>query len=246
MGRSRDMARTKGRDSKRRCDSSSANHNPDWRSITDEKKKYAAYLCSREWSVRREAVRKRCDGRCERCKILPMQAVHHLSYANKYDEPLEDLQAICQACHDFTHSKSDFDPIANKRFIRWLTIGWKKDIPWYGPGWRQEFPKGAFEYPSIAVAFQAWVSFRFCDLGQQSAFREEFWKDPNGEFVTEDGYFCPTQAELLFHQSCGSAERSFMSWLSWNCPTEHPEGNREAFNKCLECAEKLLEAKGKA
>lgn len=82
----------------------------DWRLIEDDREKYAAYLCSREWAERREAVRKRSGGMCERCGVLPMDSCHHVTYARKYNEPLEDLQAICQSCHDFTHGKNDFDP----------------------------------------------------------------------------------------------------------------------------------------
>lgn len=82
----------------------------DWREIKDEKEKYAAYLCSREWSEKKEAVRKRAGGRCERCLIYDMDAVHHLNYLRKYNELLSDLQAICNACHDFTHGKCQGDP----------------------------------------------------------------------------------------------------------------------------------------
>jgi hypothetical protein len=40
-----------------------------------------------------------------------MECVHHLTYARKYRERLEDLAGWCNACHDFTHGKSDEDPI---------------------------------------------------------------------------------------------------------------------------------------
>ena len=85
-------------------------HLADWRSIADDKEKYQAYLCSREWAEKREAIRERAGGKCERCRTLPMDAVHHLTYARKYNEDLADLQAICSACHEFTHGKSDVDP----------------------------------------------------------------------------------------------------------------------------------------
>ncbi len=78
---------------------------------TSDAEKYQHYLCSREWWVRREAVRERCKGICERCKEWPMTSVHHLTNARKYDEPLEDLQALCDGCHAFTHGKSDVDPM---------------------------------------------------------------------------------------------------------------------------------------
>ena len=82
----------------------------DWRDIKNDREKYAAYLCSREWSVIREAVRKRSGGVCERCFRNPMNAAHHLTYVRKYAERPEDLQAICIPCHEFTHGKSDTDP----------------------------------------------------------------------------------------------------------------------------------------
>jgi hypothetical protein len=71
---------------------------------------YKTYLASREWAVRREAVRKRSSGSCERCWDAPMTATHHRTYANIGAEPLEDLQAVCGPCHTFLSGKSDHDP----------------------------------------------------------------------------------------------------------------------------------------
>lgn len=71
---------------------------------------YKTYLASREWALRREAVRQRSGNRCERCKNGPQDAVHHLTYANVGNEPLEDLQAICDPCHEYLSGKNDFDP----------------------------------------------------------------------------------------------------------------------------------------
>ena len=93
-----------------------------WQDIEDDKEKYQAYLASREWCEKREAVRERAGNKCERCCLLPMDACHHLTYARKYNERLEDLQAICTPCHEFTHGKSDFDPFANRNFIEWASF----------------------------------------------------------------------------------------------------------------------------
>lgn len=106
--------------------------NSDWRSIENEKEKYAAYLCSREWAVLKETVKERSGGVCERCKVLPGDAVHHLNYERKYNEAIDDLQHNCKACHEFTHAKSDFDPSANAAILRWLLSvksAGKKPIP---------------------------------------------------------------------------------------------------------------------
>jgi hypothetical protein len=77
-----------------------------------ERERYQRYLTSREWAEKRWAVMARSGGRCERCRINQADAVHHLTYIRKYQEQLDDLQAICEPCHEFTHGKSDHDPLA--------------------------------------------------------------------------------------------------------------------------------------
>lgn len=82
-----------------------------WEHGPDSKEKYNLYLASREWNVLRELVAVRSDGICERCHHNKMDHVHHLTYERKYCELPEDLQAICKGCHDFTHAKSNDDPL---------------------------------------------------------------------------------------------------------------------------------------
>jgi hypothetical protein len=94
----------------------------DWRDITDEREKYQAYLCSREWAEKKEAVHSRAGGKCERCKTLPIGAVHHLTYARKYAETLEDLAAWCNPCHAFTHRKLKIDPAAWPRITGYVSV----------------------------------------------------------------------------------------------------------------------------
>ncbi len=91
-----------------------------WKDIQDDREKYAAYLCSREWSVLKKAVHKRAEGLCERCQSAKIDSVHHLTYERKYTENLSDLQALCKFCHDFIHGKSDFDPEPVSQLIRYL------------------------------------------------------------------------------------------------------------------------------
>lgn len=81
-----------------------------WAVMEDGKEKYSAYLCSREWSVLKESVHDRANGLCERCLTRQIEAVHHLTYARKYRERLDDLQGLCGGCHSFVHGKSDVDP----------------------------------------------------------------------------------------------------------------------------------------
>lgn len=88
-----------------------------WKRMPEGKEKYSAYLCSRDWAVLKEAVADRSGGICERCTVNPMDHVHHLTYARKYAERLEDLQACCKQCHEFIHAKSDSDPAAHRPFV---------------------------------------------------------------------------------------------------------------------------------
>ena len=81
-----------------------------WYDIEDEKERYAAYLCSREWGERKQRVHRRAGDKCERCKINQIDCVHHLTYIRKYHERLSDLAGQCNYCHKFTHGLSDYDP----------------------------------------------------------------------------------------------------------------------------------------
>jgi len=93
-----------------------------WQDMPEGKEKYAAYLCSREWSVLKEAVRDRSAGICERCSANLMDHVHHLTYARKYKEDFVDLQACCKACHEFIHGKDNADPVHDRHIL----------LPWCG------------------------------------------------------------------------------------------------------------------
>jgi hypothetical protein len=112
----------------------------EWKSMPDGKEKYSAYLCSREWSVLKEAVRDRSLGVCERCNVNRMDHVHHLTYIRKYAERIEDLRALCRGCHEFTHGKSSRDPAADGRaridrqFIKTFYLAGKIT----GTDWRDE------------------------------------------------------------------------------------------------------------
>jgi hypothetical protein len=84
--------------------------------------KYLAYLCSREWGLKREAVIDRSRGMCERCGWNAGVAVHHKTYARIYREPLSDLIHLCEDCHQFVHGLGNIDRRAevadriNRRF----------------------------------------------------------------------------------------------------------------------------------
>lgn len=215
----------------------------DWRRIENDKEKYSAYLCSREWAERREAVRERADGKCERCGLLPMDACHHLTYERKYSEDLSDLQGICNACHEFTHGKSNIDPQKNARFIEWASLGDISQVEWLRHNSLENFLTSCIEDQRLLPVLQVWVAIRFSYVGAECvvAAHADF-KDADGNKL-EDVCTIPTDAELQYHRSLAPYEKSFWSWLCWGGPTQYPIGDKQVFDRCLELAKRLREAR---
>jgi hypothetical protein len=87
----------------------------EWQSMPDGKEKYHAYLCSREWSLKRRAVKDRAEGWCERCGVNDVDCVHHLTYSRVYRESLDDLVGLCDQCHRYIHGHSDKCPLEEVR-----------------------------------------------------------------------------------------------------------------------------------
>lgn len=126
---------------------------------------YKQYLASREWAVRRERVRHRADGLCERCQLLPMVAVHHVTYEHIGNEPLEDLQAVWEPCHLYQSGKIAVDTldVGSWTFSTGFSLfgadgpfevgdrlaecgRWEKK---YGPGWEEQFLAFVLSWPDI-------------------------------------------------------------------------------------------------
>jgi len=213
-----------------------------WKSATDDKEKYQLYLSSREWCALREKVRERAGDRCERCEILPMDACHHLSYANKYNEKMEDLQAICTSCHEFTHGKSDFDPLANGDFIHWLScnLGPKG---WLAPGLVTTILRDVFTIPSLLPVFQLWVTVGVADMGAEECIATYAeCKDEEGVKVEDVGVI-PTPMEFCVLKMLDDEQKEFWHWLRWGGPCEQPIGNRAAHAKCIELAPQANKAR---
>lgn len=91
-----------------------------WERVRDEKKiladlkkeyryynspwyKYYEYRSSNNWKEKRKLIFERDNKTCQICKIDTATEVHHLSYQNIFNEPLEDLVAICFNCHRKEH-----------------------------------------------------------------------------------------------------------------------------------------------
>ncbi len=95
---------------------------------------YYRYMASREWAEKREAVRERCGGYCERCGVNRFREVHHLTYERFGEELLTDLMGLCRECHEYVSAKSTYDPAKDVSFfvIAVNLSSWKRVIPdWY-------------------------------------------------------------------------------------------------------------------
>jgi hypothetical protein len=76
-----------------------------------DREQYQQYITrSSHWKMLKRHVRRRANGKCERCHDAPMTATHHLTYDRMFDEDLSDLMAVCDDCHRFLHGHSKYDP----------------------------------------------------------------------------------------------------------------------------------------
>ncbi len=115
----------------------------DYKKMPAGKEKYHAYLASHEWAVRKQAVRLRSNGMCERCRIAKGTQTHHMTYIRLYNEKLEDLLHVCRPCHEFLSGVSTYDPAADVplmlggKFVESVYLAGKMR-----PFWRDEIAYG--------------------------------------------------------------------------------------------------------
>lgn len=64
---------------------------------------YTGYLQSDVWKERRQKVLEREHYVCEACKEEKANHVHHTTYEHAGREPLFELRALCETCHDDIH-----------------------------------------------------------------------------------------------------------------------------------------------
>ena len=74
-----------------------------------DKKLYEAYLCSKSWRKKQNAIKERCNNVCEDCHQYAMVDVHHITYENIGDERLDELLGLCVACHQRKHPEKKIE-----------------------------------------------------------------------------------------------------------------------------------------
>ena len=82
---------------------------------TIESVDYKEYIKSAAWYQKRLARLKKDKYTCQKCGDTEFLEVHHLTYDNLGDEPMEDLVCLCRACHQKVHDiygrKGNYFPI---------------------------------------------------------------------------------------------------------------------------------------
>lgn len=78
----------------------------------NEKKKkwfklHSEYLKSIKWKLKRNAVLKRDNYKCQACLTQEATQVHHLTYERWRNEPLFDLISVCSECHKKIHKSNE-------------------------------------------------------------------------------------------------------------------------------------------
>lgn len=66
---------------------------------------YNIYLKSEHWKQRRLKALKQANYTCSCCGVNNNLQVHHLTYANVWNEQDEDLLVVCRSCHKRIHKK---------------------------------------------------------------------------------------------------------------------------------------------
>lgn len=106
---------------------------------------YHEYIKSSEWKRKRKLALQNANWKCEKCDSYSFRGrfleVHHKTYANLGDEPLEDLIVLCNTCHPVEDSRRKYNKALN-------TYATKK----YGYDWHFEQ-----DYDEVQEEFDNWL-----------------------------------------------------------------------------------------
>jgi len=77
-------------------------------------KGYAAYLASPMWKAKRREAIKHYGAACQGCGFNEKLNVHHKHYRTLGVEAMDDLEVLCEACHELRHEDKVFlsDPLS--------------------------------------------------------------------------------------------------------------------------------------
>lgn len=73
------------------------------------KEEYHNYLQSSDWYWKKLEARSEKEYKCFLCFSTPPSVIlelHHVTYENIYNEPMEDLRWLCSDCHQKVHKQN--------------------------------------------------------------------------------------------------------------------------------------------
>ena len=70
---------------------------------------YGKYLQSDHWRNKRQVLFEAQGKYCHECFTVKKISVHHRTYVNIGNEPLEDLEVLCDSCHMKGHQRKDIE-----------------------------------------------------------------------------------------------------------------------------------------
>lgn len=85
-------------------------------------RKYARYLNSTHWKKKRQEVFEAKGKFCNACQSIENLQVHHLTYANLNNEKLEDLEVLCDSCHEKRHEEALYTQIYSESWSSLINI----------------------------------------------------------------------------------------------------------------------------
>ncbi len=68
--------------------------------MTTWRARYNAVIRSKRWKLLKQARRNLTNNRCERCGRADYLELHHLHYQTLGNESLEDVELLCESCHE--------------------------------------------------------------------------------------------------------------------------------------------------
>lgn len=74
---------------------------------------YTAYLLTPKWHDKRTRVLARDNHLCQACLKRKATQAHHLTYKHVFNEPLFDLVAVCEVCHQAVHQSERLNEHSN-------------------------------------------------------------------------------------------------------------------------------------
>lgn len=77
-------------------------------------KEYEDYLLSPAWKVKRKQAFAHHGKKCAKCHRTKNLQIHHKTYANIYNEPMEDLMVVCKKHHEEIHGIKTEPSLADK------------------------------------------------------------------------------------------------------------------------------------